>query len=288
MELTVRRVEDPVEFRERALPLLMADEARHNIMISVSRQLVEDPGIYSSQTLWLVERDGATVLAAHFTPPFELALCRPAADGAIEALARFVAGGDVRPDGVSGALPEGEVFARAWSELTGDRAVRSMTQGIYRLESVREVPTPAGAMRAATTDDRALLIRWIDAFGGEVLPEFRDEPGRTERMIDRRLAQPEQSYFLWEHGEPVCLVGAAGLTPNGIRIAPVYTPPEHRGHGYATALTAAVSALQLERGRTFCFLYTDLSNPTSNAIYQRIGYEQVCEAAEYRFEPAAG
>jgi len=280
-------VEDPAEFRERALPLLMADEARHNIMVSVSRQLVEDPSIYSSHTLWLVERDGAVVLAAHFTPPFELALCRPTEDAAIEALARFVAAGDVRPDGVSGALPEAETFARAWSEHTGDQAVRSMAQGIYRLESVRPVPAPEGAIRDATTDDRALLVQWIDAFAAEVLPDRRDEPGRTERMIDRRLATPEPGYFLWEDGQPVCLVGAGGLTPNGIRIGPVYTPREHRGHGYGTALTAAVSALQLERGRTFCFLYTDLSNPTSNAIYQRIGYEQVCEAAEFRFEPAA-
>jgi predicted GNAT family acetyltransferase len=141
-------------------------------------------------------------------------------------------------------------------------------------------------MRAATTDDRALLLEWFNAFSAEALPDSRDDPGRTEHVVDRRLASPEPRLFLWERGSPVCLVGAGGLTPNGIRIGPVYTPREHRGHGYGTALTAAVSALQLERGRTFCFLYTDLSNPTSNAIYRRVGYEQVCEAAEFRFEPA--
>ncbi len=286
MEPTVRLVEDPVEFRERALPLLMADEPRHCVMLSVSRQLVEDPSVYSSHTLWLVECDGTDVLAAHLTPPFDLAISRPSEAGAVEALVQFIAAGDTPPPGVSAGLPEADTFARAWSQRTGQRAVRSVAQGIYRLDAVRPVPTPSGAMRAATEDDRALLIEWFDAFTNEAIPDFRDEPGRTERQIDRRLAAPEPNLFLWEDGDPVSLVGAAGLTPNGIRIGPVYTPTEHRGRGYGTALTAAVSALQLERGRSFCFLYTDLSNPTSNAIYRQIGYEQVCEAAEYRFEHA--
>ena len=78
-------------------------------------------------------------------------------------------------------------------------------------------------------------------------------------------------------------MGFGGPTPNGIRIGPVYTPPELRGRGYASALTAQVSQLQLDRGRRFCFLYTDLANPTSNAIYMRIGYERVCDSRELAF-----
>jgi predicted GNAT family acetyltransferase len=83
----------------------------------------------------------------------------------------------------------------------------------------------------------------------------------------------------------VSLAGFGGSTPNGVRIGPVYTPPESRGHGYATSLVAHVSARLLERGRRFCFLYTDLANPTSNAIYERIGYERVCESDEIGFKP---
>ena len=69
----------------------------------------------------------------------------------------------------------------------------------------------------------------------------------------------------------------------GMRIGPVYTPPAFRGRSYATTLTADVSAAQLAAGRRFCFLYTDLANPTSNAIYERIGYRKVAEAAEVVF-----
>ena len=82
---------------------------------------------------------------------------------------------------------------------------------------------------------------------------------------------------------PVSLAGFGSLTPNGIRIGSVYTPPEHRNRGYGTAVTAAVSQLLLERGHRFCFLYTDLANPTSNAIHARIGYEPVCDSREPAF-----
>jgi predicted GNAT family acetyltransferase len=90
--------------------------------------------------------------------------------------------------------------------------------------------------------------------------------------------------WLWERdGEPVSLAGYTGPTLTGTRVGPVFTPAEHRRHGYASALVAELSAFLLDRGHRACFLYTDLANPTSNAIYERIGYERVAEAAEIRF-----
>jgi predicted GNAT family acetyltransferase len=99
--------------------------------------------------------------------------------------------------------------------------------------------------------------------------------------VDARLAGG--GFALWEDGEPVSMAGWGSPTPNGMRIGPVYTPPERRGRGYGSAATAAASAEQLAAGRTFCFLYTDLSNPTSNKIYMDIGYEPVCDSIEYAF-----
>jgi predicted GNAT family acetyltransferase len=142
----------------------------------------------------------------------------------------------------------------------------------------------------ATADDRELALRWWIAFGDEVLHE--GGPGRhsAETMLDHRLSRaPSSGILLWENGgDPVSLAGWAGPTPNGIRVGPVYTPPELRGSGYATALTAELSQGLLdgrlfEGGRRFCFLYTDLANPTSNAIYERIGYRRVAESAEIVF-----
>jgi predicted GNAT family acetyltransferase len=82
---------------------------------------------------------------------------------------------------------------------------------------------------------------------------------------------------------PVSLAAFCGPTPNGMRIGPVYTPPQYRGKGYASANVAALSQRLLDSGRKFCYLFTDLANPTSNKIYQKIGYEQVCEFGTVRF-----
>jgi uncharacterized protein len=119
----------------------------------------------------------------------------------------------------------------------------------------------------------------------------KEAPGRdgAEEAVEHKLTAPTSGFLLWEDGgETVSLAGWGGPTPNGIRIGPVYTPPELRGRGYATALTAELSQRLLdgglfEGGRRFCFLYTDLANPTSNAIYERIGYRRVCESAEIVF-----
>jgi predicted GNAT family acetyltransferase len=135
--------------------------------------------------------------------------------------------------------------------------------------------------------DRPVVLDLVRAFMTEVRGTA---PAQAElvRSVEIRLgALPERGgFWLWEvDGEVVSLTGHGGPTPNGIRIGPVYTPPRHRGRGYATRLVAEQSAWLLGRGRRFCFLFTDLANPTSNGIYRRIGYRQVCEAAEIVFEP---
>ena len=105
-------------------------------------------------------------------------------------------------------------------------------------------------------------------------------------MTDRWIARRGRSLQLWEDGEVVSLTGVGSLTPNGVRIGPVYTPPEARNRGYASALVATASQEQLEAGRRFCFLFTDLANPTSNHIYQTIGYEPVRDVDMWRHDRA--
>ncbi len=115
----------------------------------------------------------------------------------------------------------------------------------------------------------------------EALEEVDRE--RTEAMADRWLAGRGRTIYLWENGVAVSLCAVGSPTPHGIRIGPVYTPMERRGHGYASALVAAVSQIQLEAGRRFVYLFTDLANPTSNHIYQTIGYEPVADVEEWIF-----
>jgi predicted GNAT family acetyltransferase len=115
------------------------------------------------------------------------------------------------------------------------------------------------------------------------------EPLDPVRWVDSALTATTRVLYVWEDGgQPRSLAGYTGFTPNGVRIGPVYTPPEQRRHGYASAVTAAVSQLLLDSGRRFCFLFTDLANPTSNAIYQAIGYRPVVDMDMYAFGAGDG
>ncbi|GAC1375090.1 MAG: hypothetical protein NVSMB32_18100 [Actinomycetota bacterium] len=90
--------------------------------------------------------------------------------------------------------------------------------------------------------------------------------------------------YLWDNAGPVSMAATGGPTPHGGRVYAVYTPPEHRGRGYASACVAAVSQHMLNRGLRYCFLFTDLANPIANHIYQEIGYRPVAPFDWYRFE----
>ncbi|HLY87188.1 MAG TPA: GNAT family N-acetyltransferase [Gaiellaceae bacterium] len=286
--MEVVRLDDAAAFLEEAEPLLLADEARHNLILGIAGTIRDAPEIYPERSLWLV-RDGAEVVGAALrTPPYNLILAQPRTGEALEALAEAVV--DEELPGVVGTEPEVHDFAELRSRHSGSHGTVNMRQGVYALEHVEPLPGPPGTARVATAaDDRELVLRWWIAFGEEVLHGGGPGRERAETSVDHKLDSLTGGILLWEDGgEPVSLAGWGGPTPNGIRIGPVYTPPELRGRGYATALTAELSEQLLDGslfdgGRDFCFLYTDLANPTSNAIYERIGYRLVAEAAEVVF-----
>jgi len=282
----VRTHDDPAAWLEAVLPLLMLDEARHDLHLGLAHTLVHHPSVYPSKNLWSVEQAGKVVAAALQTPPHNLVLAQPAAEGAIDKLVDAIGAGGIPLPGVVGGLPEADAFASAWGARTGRAARRVMGQGIYTLTAVRGAPATAGTPRTATTDDLELIEGWIQAFEHEVVPEvMRGDPAQRRRRLESVLGSEEEGIWLWEAGgQVVSLSGFGSPTPNGIRIGPVYTPPELRGRGYATTLVADLSRHQLASGRRFCVLHTDLANPTSNAIYVRIGYRRVCDSVVLAFD----
>ncbi|HWG55637.1 MAG TPA: GNAT family N-acetyltransferase [Gaiellaceae bacterium] len=264
------------EWLDRARPLLLADEARHNLILGLAGTLRDHPEYYPDFGLWLVEADGAAVAAALRTRPHNLVLGR-GPDRAVALLARSI---EEELPGVVGAVPEVDAFVTA----AGRDAVARVRQRIFALRAVIAPPRPPGRARPATVADRELLLRWWREFVVEAIGDEDPDPDGVARNVDHRLGARDAGIALWEdEGRPVSAVGWGAPTPSGIRIGPVYTPPEARGRGYASALTAHVSQEQLDRGRAFCFLYTDLANPTSNKIYAAIGYEPVADSIEYAF-----
>ncbi len=279
---------DPGEFLELVEPMLLATEARHNLIIGVAHTLVTAPDVYPTYGLWVVvDAAGYPQGAALMTVPYNLVLAEPRDGRALQHVVDAVRSTTLPVPGVVGTEPHAGRFAEIWTAKTGRATRRSMAQGIFALESVEPVSTAPGRSRPATKADHQLVADWYLAFTREASPEPEINEERVRAAADRNIrGAAGAGVWLWEvDGKPVCLSGYGGPTPNGIRIGPVYTPPEHRRRGFATALVAEQSQWLLDQGRSFCFLYTDLANPTSNAIYRRIGYRQVAESAEYRFAP---
>jgi GNAT superfamily N-acetyltransferase len=278
----VDTLRDPRELLARARPFLLAAEARHNLALGLLAVAGDHPDVYPELEGWIV-RDGQRITGvAVRTPPYNLVLARPVDDRVVDALVESIPS-DL--PGVVGARPEVDPFTTAWTSRHDVTAAVRFEQRIYALERLVPARPTVGRFRLAGSDDRGLAIEWTLEFTAEALHGDERDVGRVERSVDARLDPASPGGIgLWETDDgPVSLAAFGGPTPNGMRIGPVYTPRERRGRGYGTAVTAATSQLLLDRGVRFCFLYTDLANPTSNAIYMRIGYEPVCDSREIAF-----
>jgi uncharacterized protein len=282
--MEVLRPDDAQAFLRLAGPLLERDEARNQLPLGIAGTLMARPDAYDVVHYWVVREGNEPVAAAVRTEPFNLVLGDPSSDAALGSLLQAVVTDDPEVPGIVGNLPFVEPAAERLAAASGRSAERILSQGVYGLTAVRDVARAPGEARAATTEDCTQILAWVRAFADEAIPDPEEAFERMERNLQSRFGGEGGGFWLWEdRGEPVSLSGFSGPTPNGIRIGPVYTPPEHRKHGYATTLVADLSAWLLEQGHRACFLYTDLANPTSNRIYVEIGYERVCDAMEFTF-----
>lgn len=278
------RVERPADveaFMALAGEYLAAHEAEHCLPLGIATNLRRGVQPLSAPPLFAVvlgRADDRVGAAALRTPPYGIVLSLAEDLEAVDALADALAGEPL--PGVNGPSDVADRFAERWAARAGRRASLRMAERIYRLLAVR-APRPApGRMRPAERADRPLLIAWIEAFFQEALGEST----QPDDDVDRWLAGEGRTLFLWEDGDVrVSLCGAGGETAHGIRVGPVYTPPEHRGRGYASNLVAGVSQAQLDAGRQFLTLFTDLANPTSNKIYMDVGYEPVIDVDRIDF-----
>jgi GNAT superfamily N-acetyltransferase len=290
--MDITRHATAADLLDAAGDFLAAHEAEHNVQLGILATLRDQPGYYREPPYLAVVRDGTRIaLVVVRTPPYGPVLSLPGVPDDRLPAALDVLVGDLRSTtptlpGVIGPPSCVVPFARRWSGMSGQPARLQLAERIYRLSRVVVPLAPAGSWRLAGEHDRDQLVAWLAAFHAEALP-----PGSVhsdhEQTVDLWIRSADRFAYLWESdGRPVSLVVAGSRTPTGRRIGPVYTPPEERGRGFASALTAAASADQLERGARYCFLLTDLSNPTANAIYQRIGYQPVSDVDLYAFGPA--
>ena len=263
-------------------PTLGEREAEHHLVLGIAEALVASPlpnGVLFAAT---ITDDHGLVLAALMTGrrPLLLASDRVSITAAVPLLCDALSEAGRRPSHAIGLVGQVDAVAEEWARRTGGTARVGMRQRIYKLREVRDTPSVSGQLRVATDGDVELLTEWIGAFDREALAAPLAQPARA--TAERRIAAGE--VYFWCDPEPKTMAGAARPTKRAIAVNAVYTPPQWRGRGYATACVAELSRLLLRRGFEFCVLYTDLSNPTSNAIYTRIGYEPVRDLLMWELE----
>ena len=271
-------------FLAHAGPFLRAHEPEHNLALGLLGRLRVESRLYGFDPTFVVVEEAGTVVGCLLrTPPHGVVLSRFESLEAVDEVAEAVL--DMHP-GLPGAVGPNDVvarFATTWSRLTGASARLGIRQRVHAAAAVRDLPRAPGRMREAGPEDIPTVLSWIRAFADEALgdmPHVED----VEATYRRREADPDGAWLLWDDDGPVSLAAYGSPTPTGTRVGPVYTPPELRGRGYATSLVVELTAERLATGLGFCFLFTDLANPTSNAIYARIGYEPVADWDQWAFE----
>lgn len=280
-----RFTDDVEEYARRAGPLLRGCPAENTVSLTVienARTRPQVPGDEQEIYGWWTGPGGDVTGAVSHTPPHEV-LLGVVPDEAMRPLVVDLARSGRDLAGVNGATGAAAEFAALWTARTSQRAVLRDAERLYRLgRLVPPDPAPPGRARVATESDTDLLVKWMAG--------FVDDAGLVGTGLAAGVRDKVSfgGLTLWENGDgtPVSFAGRSRRAAGTVRVAPVYTPADHRRHGWGSAVTAAVSQAVLDEGAREVVLFTDLTNPTSNSIYQRLGYRPVTDRAVLRFEPA--
>ena len=271
----IESIADLRAMQAAVLPFLVRDEANHTIVLNALALAAR--GMGPAPQCLVLREDGAVVAVAARNQSMVFLACERAAHARLLAQALR---DDTTLQGVVGAA----VPARAFAEVTGRPFRLHMPLRLHALEGTPDPGAAEGSMRVAAASDLAQLTDWQRAFETEV--RLVRTPLDAAEIVARRIAQGQAYVWCDARGEMVCHVGATQIPPSGARIAPVYTPPAMRGRGYAQALVARVCDALTAQGAQRIFLFTDAENPTSNAVYARVGFRVVGEHAHFEFDRA--
>jgi len=281
---------DVRRFHDDVWPSLCRDEVTNNLMLSIlaAGAAGNERDGWRDASGWFmatVADELGVHLVALMTPPRNLILCSTGRDDALPSLVDGLLGAGIPVPGVVAEARLASRFAEVHTAASCQAPTVAMRQRIYGLTSVNPDVPIVGALRLAREPDLAFLPFWMQGFaidGG--IDEFSQLVPDVE--LYRRAALAGTLHVLEVDGVPVSMAKEQATTGDVCRVSYVYTPPYLRNHGYASACVAALSQTLLERGFATCALYTDLANPVSNSIYQRIGYRPHCDSLELRFDAA--
>ncbi|QUR68261.1 GNAT family N-acetyltransferase [Mycobacterium spongiae] len=279
--MDVRWHDSVADFRASAVDVYRDDPVTATVELMVlSGRLVDRNPAPLLITVW----SGGKAVGAAFQTLHSPLLCSGLPERTIaSAVARI---STVKKDLGSVRGPHGIVasFAAAWQTATGALGTVRIRERLHRLDGLHSPAGVAGEARRARPADKELLHDWLSRFRAEALGQLVDsaaDPGRV-----RTAKEPPNEFLLWTvAGDPVSLAGVRLPILGVSRIGPVYTPPEMRGHGYGSAVTAAAADWAIAADAGEVVLFTDPENPASNAAYRRIGFQPVSDFARIDFPP---
>lgn len=277
--LTVQATTDATVLMAAIARLIDEDPVGTSVLATNAVRAMADPAAMSdAYWMWVADAAGSPVAGAMHTPPWPPHLATSDVEAAV-ALAEHLAESGRTVTGVGGMRPAAEAFTRRWVELRPCRVRTARAEGVHEASTVTPPSGVPGTWRVSEPGDAPLLNDWALGF----IADIGDPRPARDDLLTTRAARGEM--WLWEvGGTPVSMAYASPATGGVSRVSWVYTPPAHRKHGYASALVAVLTRSVLESGDR-CMLYTDLANPTSNAIYQAVGYRRIADAVSLAFVP---
>jgi hypothetical protein len=261
---------------------LESSEAANSLILGICDQLARHPErSKTTPCLKTIEDENGLVLAAMMTPPHKLVVYghQGDLDGAARILIEELAGEEWPMPGLLGPSAIASKVAESWTEITGQEYQLEGCQKVYELRKVASPVPERGKLKKAKEADNALVTSWWYGFYVDIYGEA--DRDKTDKAARARIEAGD--IYLWEDEQPVSMAMRTRPTSKGISISAVYTPPELRCKGYATACVGELSRILLEEGWEFCALFADVKNDPANCVYTRIGYRPICDYNEYGF-----
>lgn len=288
------RFSDAKRFNNVVKKYLARHEAENNLVLGILANVLTGEYRDIDPYMALIQDQGEILQVMLRTPPFPV-LFSYRQEAPDDEMADLAVGGlqDAYGDQIGGMTGDQQVvksYAALWGQVTQADPVVKTAMRLYKLNQVHPVSGVPGTLRLATMDDLALVMSWFGGFQRETLG-VEDDAKRLRNSVCHYLTgnKRHRGMAVWEvEGRPVSMAGYSGPTQHGIRISAVYTPPDLRGNGYASACVAALSQYLLDQGYRFCFLFTDVEHPTPNHIYRDIGYRPVSDVDKVVFKKNGG
>ncbi len=286
-----KRYVDIEEFYTICYNFLEEHEAENNLIFGILETLRTNIYAYDSTQapeLVAIFDNKDIVLVSIRTPPYNQIISYTKKKDSIPVLVEFLAETGAEIPGVLGFKDGALLFATLWAEKHRKNKILNMNERMYKLEKVNPQTIGKNIFEVAIEENLDLLIHYAQNFAQEVFANTsQDQIEKNQVHLAKGMEKwitEKIIYVLKVHNHIVSIAKASRDTPNGRSITLVYTPPKYRRKGYATELVAKLCQSIFDEGKKYCFLFTDLTNPTSNKIYMNVGFKPIMDVDEYRFE----